>query len=110
MTTRADIAAALNSGALVKASEYRPSVLAAGIAWSQVAALDRDQAFAYTRTWAIYVVLPQEERAASIWFDNHAEELADQLQSVVYVDRIEPVLIPADNSSLFAIQITARSE
>lgn len=110
MTTRADIAAALSTITGVSGSEYRPSVLGSGVAWAQMAAWDRDAGQAFIRTWNIFIVLPADERQAAQWLDANLDAVADALRADVFVDRVEPVTLPADSGSLFAALITARSE
>jgi hypothetical protein len=112
MTTRAEIAATLTGTGIVTGSEFRPSTLASGMAWPRATAHDWAAAsHAFETTWSIYVVLPQEERAATIWFEDNIETLRDALETVAFVDHDEPIMLPVTNSDdLFALLITARSE
>lgn len=107
--TRLEIATALGTVDTVTGSEFRPSVLRAGNAWAQIASHDRADGF-FAATWSIYVALPADERAASVWFDEHIQDLRDALAPVVYIDRDEPAVISTDAGDIFALLITARSE
>lgn len=107
--TRLEIADALSAVAGVSGAEYRPSLLTAGVAWANIASHDRAEGF-FATTWNVFVVVPQNEKAAAIWYDANILALRDALHVVVYVDRDEPVLIPTDAGELFALMITARSE
>lgn len=107
--TRLDIAEALSTVDGISGSEFRPSVLTAGVAWANIASHDRAEGF-FVATWNVWVVLPKDEKAASVWFDEHIEDLRAALHTVVYVERDEPALIPTDAGEIFALLITARSE
>lgn len=117
MTTRLEIANALTAAEVpvgsgfLAATEFRPTTLKAGNAWAQITAWDRAAGMAYGITWAIYVVLPQDERAAAAWLDANIEDLADALRPEVFVQRMEPITLDAGTAgSLWAVLITAESE
>jgi hypothetical protein len=100
----------LSTVADVTGSTYRPSVLGSGMAWPQIASWDRDTGQAFIRTWSAYVILPQDERGAAQWLDDHLDGLAAALAAVMFVDRIAPVMLAAGNGSMFAALVTGRSE
>lgn len=109
MTTRQDIADALSTVTGITGSASRPTVVAEGAAWPQVASHDRDDGYFMT-TWSVYVVMPADDQAAADTYDSSIATLRAALHAVVYVDRDEPVLIPTESGDIFAILITARSE
>lgn len=111
-TSRLDIATALSTVSGLTGSEFRPSVLSQGVGWAQKTSHERAEGF-FVTNWLVYVVVPQEERAAAKWYDANIATVRAALQSVVYVDKDEPVVIPAGddgNGNLYAVTITARSE
>lgn len=107
--TRQEIADALSTVDGVSGAEFRPSVLTAGVAWANIGSHDRAEGF-FATTWNVFVILPQNEKAAAIWYDANIGALRNALHVAVYVDRDEPALIPTDAGDLFALMITARSE
>jgi hypothetical protein len=114
MTTRADIAAALNTAAIpfgrgkVVASEYRPGTLAPGQAWAQYV-LDRDQRSGqFAASWTVWLILPADEKGSSVWLDQSWPLLVEALRPVMYVQRFEPAVIGADG--MFGVLITGESE
>jgi hypothetical protein len=112
MTSRQDIAAVLTIAGVTTGNLYKPSILAAGVAWPQIASLDLVEGF-FATTWAVYVVLPAGDKAASIWWDQHVREVLAALAPVIYVERIEPVLIVGGavaTDGIYAMLLTGRSE
>jgi len=107
---RAEIVAALNGISGVAAYEFRPTTPRPGDAWPLLGPLERDEGRSFLITWRVFVFLPQDERAASIWIDAAFDDLIDALSPVVYVDRVEPFLIPTGGAEQFALLITSRSE
>jgi len=112
MTTRQEIADALSEIPGFSGSSYRPSVVTTGNAWPQLTNLQRDEAHNFIKVWSIYLVGPQQDdQTFGTWFDANAEDIAEALIDVVFVDGIEPVKVAVPNSGdLYAIAITARSE
>lgn len=107
---RAAIAAALSTVDGVTGYEKRPTTARPGDAWPLLAALDRAGGWSFTVNWRVLILLPQDEGKASKWIDDRHEALVDALEPVAYVERIEPVLIQANNTDQYALQITMRSE
>ncbi|MER5703479.1 hypothetical protein ABT023_16260 [Micromonospora sp. NPDC002296] len=107
---RNDIEAALSTAPGVKGYAYRPITPRPGDGWPLLSALDRADGLAFTATWRVLVLLPQDERAASDWIDAHHEELVDALLPVGFVDRLEPVVLTAGPADQYALQITMRGE
>lgn len=103
-------AAALTAVDGVKGYSYRPAAPRAGDAWPLVGALDRADGLSFVVSWRVLVFLPQDERAASVWMDNHVDALVDALEPLAFVDRIEPVSIGPEAAPQYALQITMRSE
>lgn len=115
MTNRADIKTALNDVPGVQGHEYRPGTPRPGDGWPLSSGFARvDDAPMFVVTWRIMIVLPQDERAASDWLDEFWADLVDALTPVVFVSAIDPVEMSVRTGdgagTLFALQITARSE
>ena len=110
MSTREDIREALTDVDGVSPAAYRPTVLKTGDAWPLLSLLERGDGWAFTRTWRVFVVLPQDERAASDRFDALVPDLLDALEPIGYVDRFEPVKIETSGGDLLALAVTLRSE
>ncbi len=84
---RADIAEALNNTPGVVGFERRPSTPKAGNAWPMRPSGEATGAVGVFETsWRVAVLLPQDEKAAERWCDDHLELLCEALQPVVYVD------------------------
>ncbi|MEV4384390.1 hypothetical protein AB0J68_01475 [Micromonospora sp. NPDC049580] len=107
---RTEIGIALSTVEGVRGYAYRPTVLAAGDGWPMLGPLERAGGLSFTATWRVFLVLPQDEQAASEWLDTHHEDLVDALEPTGFVDRIEPVELSTEAGPLLAIQITMRSE
>lgn len=107
---RLAIATALSTADSVQGYEYRPATPRTGDAWPLLGVLDRADGLSFYATWRVLVFLPQDERAASVWMDEHVEGLVDVLEPVGFIDRIEPVELTAGSGGQFALQITMRSE
>ena len=107
---RQAIAAALQTVAGVKGYDKRPRAFKAGDAWPLLGPLDRGPGLAFTATWRVLVVLPQDEVKASEWLDSHTEDLVDALLPVGFVDTITPVELSTEAGPLLAAEITMRSE
>jgi hypothetical protein len=109
-STRATLAAALNTVSGVKGYAYRPTAPRAGDAWPQVATADRAVADAWSISWRILLVLPPDEKGASILFDIVVPLLVDALDPVAYVDSVTPIVLTTSAGDLNAIEIRARGE
>lgn len=107
---RQEIADALSTVAGVTGYPHRPTSLRPGDGWPLLGSLDRADGHSFEVTWRVLVVLPQEPRAASDWADNNYELLFDALTPIGFVDRIEPVALPASGTEQYALQITMRGE
>lgn len=109
MSYRDDIAAALSAADGVTGYAYRPTTAKPGDAWPLSGQWDRSEGLTFIRTWRVVVLLPQDDRAASDWADDHMEDLVDALLPVGFVDRIDFVPAAAESTDQFALQITMRS-
>lgn len=107
---RESFAVALSTVDGVTGHAYRPAAPKAGDAWPLLSTLERAEGLAFFVTWRVLLVLPQDERTASDWFDSKTEALVDALSPLAFVERIEPVTVPANSGELLALQITMRSE
>lgn len=111
MSTRADLAAAVSVVDGIKGHEFRPTLLPAGTAWPLRAELTAgDGVPRLLASWRIVVVLPEGERRASEFFDAKFQPLADALEDMGYVERIEPTIIATDAGDLDGMLITLRRE
>ncbi len=109
MSYRDDIAEALSTADGVTGYAYRPTATKPGDAWPLSGPWERSEGLTFIRTWRVMVLLPQDDRAASDWADDHVEALVDALLPVGFVDRIEFVPSAAEGGDQFALQITMRS-
>lgn len=109
--TKAEIVAALAGVDGVTAYADKPNVLAPGDAFVRFRGWARAAGQAFDSTYAVIVVLPQlSEADADAWVYEHADLLTDALRPVLYVESIEPSLLPAESKSLFTLTITGRTE
>jgi len=112
--TRADFADALNGAGLdLAASEFPSEPFGPGSAWAQPGAWTNPGGLpngVFECTWEIYIVVPQDSRAASVWWDTHAAAAAGAVMHLVFIDSIEPISLPTDGGDLWAVLITGRSE
>jgi hypothetical protein len=112
--TRAQFAAALTASGVVTGSAYRPVPTGEGAAWAQAGPWDNTDLppGTFIAEWLIYVIPPQDEVAASMWWDTTMPIVVGALvdSNLVSVDRVEPVALVAESGQLYAILITARSE
>lgn len=107
---RKAIADALSTVTGVKGYAKRPTSTLPGDGWPLLSSLDRADGQAFTVTWRVLLVLPQDEIAASDWIDAHHEQLVDALLDVGFVDTIAPVKLETEAGNQYALQITMRSE
>lgn len=107
---RQAIATALSTVEGVKGYPKRPKTTKVGDGWPLLGALERGPGMSFAATWRVLVQLPSDELAASDWIDTRHEDLADALEPVGYVDRIEPVAIATEAGDKLGVQITIRSE
>jgi hypothetical protein len=110
---RDDFATALGMVTDVRGFAYRPSAAKAGDAWPIYRGAERDEDTGmFAHAWAVAVMLPQDERTASTWIDEHADALVDTLaqQGVAYVDQYTPANLGTDASYIFGLLLTTRSE
>jgi hypothetical protein len=110
---KTEIAGALTGVAGVTAYATKPAVLMPGDAFVRWRGWTRGPGQAFESTYAVAIVLPQQdEEAADAWAYENADLLAGALLPVLFVDAIEPSLLPAEGSprGLFTLTITGRSE
>lgn len=107
---RGTIASVLSTVDGVTGHEYRPEVPNDGDAWPVLGPGDRQAGTSFMLTWAVRVFMPQDERAASMWWDAHWPAIFFALeQGVATVDRFTPVLIPTQAGDQLAFEITIRT-
>lgn len=109
-STRATLAAALNTVDGITGHEYRPTVLGPGDAWPYLAAVDRAVASAWEATWSVWVVLSPDERQSSVLTDTLLPDLVEALDEVAYTEQVELVQFDSGAGDLFALRIRCRGE
>lgn len=110
MSQRQDLADAVSTVEGIKGYEFRPTVMSPGTAWPLRGPMQRGEALDFEATWMVVVVLPTGEQQASKFFDSKFEALADSLEDMGYVERIEPTSIATDSGDLDGMLITLRRE
>jgi hypothetical protein len=108
--TRLDIAAACTTVTGLTGYPKRPLSIKPGDCWPQWGGSDRVQARAFEETWRVLIALPGDEVTADEWADTYQGDLINALSPVLYIDRIEPALIPMSGSDTPAVMITGRTE
>lgn len=103
---------ALDALAGVKGYAYRPGAPRAGDAWPQWSGGTIDEPSGQIANgWAVLVMLPQQERAADEWVDEHAQTIADAIEraDVARVEGFAPANL-SPNGQVYGLLITTRSE
>lgn len=111
--TRAALAAALSIVDGLSGYSETPSAPNVGDAWPQWRGAERAGGHAYTHTWNVLIVLPQQDEVtADSYIDEHYEELDAALGPVLFIDAIQPaeIAVPDNPQPLLALLITGRSE
>src|SRR5688572_22278641 len=104
--------AALEGVTGVKGYAYRPGAPRPGDAWPQWAGGAVDDASGQIMNgWSVLVMLPQPERAADEWIDDHAQLIAHALERahVAYVEGFAPANL-SPTGTVYGLLITTRSE
>lgn len=109
--TRTDIATALSTVADCRGYSKRPAAPNVGDGWPVLGPLDRATGTAFEVTWLVRVFVPQDEVAASDWWDAHWPALFTALHAVGFIDRAAPTVIPTQGTGdQLAFEITMRAE
>lgn len=108
--TRAAIKAALDGVDGVTGYLKRPSPAKPGDGWPIWKGAARGDAHLFENTWAIGVLLPQDEVAANDWIDAHIDLLLDGLRPVAYVDGYDPANFGNDANPVYGLLITGTIE
>jgi len=109
-SARAEIATALSTVAGVQGYTKRPTPPAAGDAWPLWSGSERADGSAFLPTWSVRILVPQDEVAATEWWDAHRDAVLDALRPVLYVQRVAPAAVAASGSDLLIIEITGITE
>lgn len=108
--TRERIAAALSTVTGIKGYASTPSAPNVGDAWPQWRNGVRALARAYTQSWSVLIVIPQnDEVTADRYADERLDEIEDALHGVLTVDDIAPAEI-SGTPPLLALLINGHSE
>ena len=107
---RAEIAAALSNVADVTGYPRRPTTPNVGDAWPLLGPWNRADGDAGVQTWLIRVFVPQDEYAASEWWDQHWPAIYFALEPVGFVDASIPVSWSASGGDQIGFEITMRAE
>ena len=111
--TRQAIAEAMTTVAGITGYPTTPSTPRVGDAWPQWRGAERAGGSAYTNTWNVLVVLPQDDEVTADGFaDTHFDDIHDALEPVLFIDGMQPAEIPVSDQSrpMLALLITGRSE
>lgn len=96
----------------LKGYPYRPGSPRPGDAWPQWSGGTVDDASGQIMNgWSVLIMLPQDERAADEWIDDHAQLVGDALETeqVAYIDGFAPANL-APTGTVYGLLITTRSE
>jgi len=108
---RQEFADALSTVDDVTGYAYRPADPRAGDAWPVWGGSDRDDdRLPFTTSWRVVIQLPQEERASDEWIDAHEQDLFDAISPVAFIDGFAPANLGGQNSTVYGLVITTRSE
>lgn len=108
--TRLALAEALSTVTGLTGYTVRPKAPRIGDAWPLWRGSERGAGHGYLETWAVVIVTPQDEKAASQFSDERQDDLDEALGSVIYIDTYAPVTVPTEGGDMFALMITGRSE
>ena len=106
--TRIAIADALTAVTGITGYPQRPRAPKTGDGWPLWRGSERSAGQGYIETWAVIIVTPSDETAASRWADEKQADLIDALSEVLYLDAFAPASVPTDGNDLFALMITGR--
>lgn len=111
-TTRAEIAAALDTVPGIRGYLRQPATLKPGAAWPQWAGGVRDdETPGFLETWRVTVVCDQgSSDAADAFLDSHGDALLAALAPAMFVDSYAPARLDTEAGPLYALVITGRSE
>lgn len=107
---RAAIAAALTTVTGVKGYQYRPATPRPGDAWPRLVQLDLLDGLVWSAEWTVIVFLPQDERAASVWIDDHFLAIVAALRVPGFATKAEAAQLQTDGGDQFVLAVTMRSE
>lgn len=108
--TRAAIKAALDSVDGVTGYLKRPSTPKPGDAWPLWRGAARGEVHLFESTWAVGVLLPQDELAANDWVDGHIDALIDALRPVLWAEGYDPANFGPEASPVYGLLITGTIE
>jgi len=115
--TRADIVALASTVEGVTAYAKRPATLRSGDAWVRWRGAERADGFLFYNTWALIVLLSEDEQTADEQADRLAYELAavledgtDDTDGVLFVTGMQPVAVASTAGDFKAIEVQGRSE
>lgn len=93
---RAAIAAAANTVASVNCSAYTRQLEKTGDALVRLGQVDYPNKFGGVATWEVFVLLPQDIKAAEQWLDTNVDALRDALYTEMVVNSVTPTSIRYD--------------
>lgn len=108
---RTEIATAVSAISDCKGFSKRPSAPNVGDCWPVLGPMEHADGDAFEVTWLVRVFVPQDEVAASDWWDAHWPPLYYALRPVGFIDRAAPIVIPTQSAGdQLAFEITMRAE
>lgn len=105
-----EIAAAVTTVPGVKGHVVRPGAPNVGDAWSLLSTAARMSGTAFLVAWYVRVLVPQDEGAARVWFQERWPALFEALSPVGWVSEFEPIIVPTGAGDMYAFQITIQTE
>ena len=106
MTSRSDIATALNTITGLTAVADWPATPTPGLAWPRLVEVTTDP-FPMSN-WEVYVALPADLPSAEAQYDLYEPQLRDALQPYMYVETVSKVQV--GQNGVLAALVTGRSE
>lgn len=95
----------------VHAHTKRPSTMKAGDAWVRWRGAERSEAgLTFYNTWALIVLVSDDELVADNMADELGYALAGALEPVMSIDAITPVIVATSAGDMNAIQVQGTSE
>lgn len=108
-TKRQEFTAALSTVEGVQGYDYKPTTPRAGDAWPQWRGMSRSEEVQFTNAWVVVVYLPQDERSAEQWVEEHIAGLYDAINPVAFIDGFSAANL-SQTGQQYGLVISTRSE
>lgn len=110
MSARTEIAAAANTAAAVKVSEFYRQGTKPGSGWVRRDRTEYPNKFGGLVTWQVLVVLPQALADAEKWMEEHQLALVEALREALIVRSARPAELVIDSGSVPVLIIEGQRE